>query len=63
MEETTSSARIIQTKKAKLKARAISVDSDTPEADKTDQARNSGDTRNVISGEFDEVFYFFSDAK
>jgi hypothetical protein len=74
-DETTSSARINQTKKAKMKARAISVDSDTPEAnsDKTDQAMNSGESGhtmtqmstnaiNDLSEEFDEVFYFFSDA-
>ena len=67
-EETTSSAtgRISQTKRAKLKARAISIDSNASEADKTSiQAMDSGDTTNAINDlykEFDEVFYFFSDA-
>ena len=55
-----------------MKAQAISVDSDTPEAnsDKTDQAMNSGHTMtqkstnaiNDLSEEFNEVFYFFSNA-
>jgi hypothetical protein len=66
-EETTSSARTTLTKKAKMKARAISVDSDTHDTDKTDQAMNSGDTtydasaidESDIYGDFDEVLHFF----
>jgi hypothetical protein len=64
-EETTSSARPTLTKKAKMKARAISVDLDTPDADKSDRAMNSGDiTYNAIDesdiyGDFDEVYFIF----
>lgn len=74
-EETTSNARITQTKKAKIKARAISVDSDNPasDADMTYQAMGLGDATNAsgvasaadgLFGELDnsEVTSFFSDA-
>jgi hypothetical protein len=48
-----------------MKARAISVDLDTPDADKSDRAMNSGDiTYNAIDesdiyGDFDEVYFIF----
>ena len=63
MEETTSSnAWISQTKKAKTKARAISVDLDNPDtADNTDQAMGSHETTNAIDGLFgesNEVLHF-----
>jgi len=63
MEETpTSIARITQTKKAKMKAWAISVDSDDPNADNTNQVINSGKTINATNdlyGESDEVPHLF----
>ena len=58
----TSIARITQTKKAKMKARAISVDSDDPDADNTDQVINSGETINATNDlyrELDEVPHLF----
>jgi hypothetical protein len=58
VEETTSNTGITWKKKAKMKAWAISVDSDNPDADNTDRAMNSGETTNVI-GELDEVLLFF----
>lgn len=57
-----------QTKKAKMKAWAISVDSDDPDTNKTycDEAIDSGDTTNTINDglfdELDEVLHFFLDA-
>ena len=65
-EETTSNARTTtQTKKARMKARAISVDSDDPDTNKTycDEAIDSGDATNTINDglfdELDEVLHFF----
>jgi hypothetical protein len=62
IEVTTSNARISQTKKAKMKARAISVDSDNPDAaDNTDQAMDSSETTNATDGLFgepDKVLHF-----
>jgi len=58
MEETTSNARISQTKKAKTKARAISVDSDNPDAaDNTDQVMGTNATDGLF-GELNEVYHF-----
>ena len=58
-EETTSNARITRTKKAKMKARAISVDSDNPDADNTDQAINSSEVIDGLFGEWNEVLHLF----
>lgn len=61
--ETTSIARTTQTKKAKMKARAISVDSDDPDANKTYEEIDSADTVNTVGdglfGELDEVLHLF----
>lgn len=58
-----SNAGISQTKKAKMKARAISVDSDNPDAGNSiDQAMNSSKTVTAIDGLFgesDKVCHFF----
>jgi hypothetical protein len=53
---------ITQTKRAKMKTRAISVDADTPNADAIDPASKSSDETNTIDdlyGEPDEVLIFF----
>jgi len=51
-----------RTKKAKMKAQAISVDSDNPDTDNTDQVMNSSKTTTAaddLFGESDEVCHFF----